>query len=78
MPPDMHALVTGPITGRIPTPSTAFPHDYYDVTPEVLYFEDSTHVEELAAAIEVELAVRGEHPLGAEDPHVVALVEANL
>jgi hypothetical protein len=61
-----HALVTGPITGRIPTPSKDFPHDFYDVTPDVVYFDDQGHVLALADAIEVEHHVRGTHPLQTE------------
>ncbi|MBV9290970.1 MAG: hypothetical protein JO222_00865 [Frankiales bacterium] len=61
-----HALVTGEISGRIPTPGDDFPHDFYDVTPPVLYFDDPQHVAALAHAIEVEHVVRRTHPLQLE------------
>lgn len=57
-----HALVTGPITGRIPNGDGGF----VDVTPDVLLFDTEEEVAAVAEAIEVEHAVRGTHPLAAE------------
>ena len=64
-----HALVTGPISGRIPTPHDEVPDDYVDVTPDVLYFEgDDTEnpppaLLAVADAIEEEHWVRDTHPV---------------
>ena len=58
-----HALITGPITGRIPTPDPAIPHDFVDVTPDVLYFDDQAHALAIADAIEDEHWARGSHPV---------------
>jgi hypothetical protein len=60
-----HALVTGPIVGRIPVPD--HPDGHVDVTPDVLYFEhDSDEVPAallaVAEAIDAEHRVRGTHP----------------
>lgn len=57
------ALVTGPITGRIPTPDKAIDGDFTDVTPDVLVFSDVKQAEAVAAAIEVEHYTRGSHPV---------------
>jgi hypothetical protein len=56
-----HALITGPISGRIPNGD-----GFVDVTPDVLLFEDPEEVNAAADAIEVEHAVRGSHPIQAE------------
>lgn len=61
--PETHALVTGPITGRIPTPHKAIDGDFTDVTPDVLYFDDSKVAEAVASAIESEHYARGSHPV---------------
>lgn len=53
-----HALITGPITGRIPHGD-----GHIDVTPEVLYLDSLEEVHAVNASIEVEHAVRGTHPL---------------
>jgi len=52
-----HALITGPITGRIP-------HDggFIDVTPDVLYFDDQASAIKAAESIAEEHYVRGTHP----------------
>lgn len=57
-----HALITGPIDGRIPTGDGKF----LNVTPDVLFFD--THDDALAAAnaIEAEHHARGSHPLQVE------------
>lgn len=57
-----HALITGPITGRIPTPDPGIDGDFIDVTPDVLYFDDVATAVAVAEAIEVEHHVRGTHP----------------
>lgn len=61
----VHALVTGPISGRIPVPD--HPDGHVDVTPDVLYFEhdgDTTPdlLLKVAKAIDAEHRVRGTHP----------------
>jgi len=60
-----HALVTGPITGRIPHGD-----GFVDVTPDVLLFDSADEAAKVADAIEVEHAVRGTHPLDAECAHL--------
>ena len=57
-----HALVTGPITGRIPISHKANPEGWVDVTPDVIYSDDPKHIDALAAAISDEHTVRGTHP----------------
>lgn len=57
-----HALITGPIQGRIPDGSGGF----VDVTPDVVYLDTKDEVQAVADAIEVEHAVRGSHPIQAE------------
>lgn len=59
---ETHALITGPITGRIPTPSKTVPADFVDVTADVLYFDDVKVAKAVAAAIADEHKVRGTHP----------------
>jgi hypothetical protein len=59
--PDAHALVTGPITGRIPHGD-----GFIDVTPDVLHFDSQEEAVAAAESIGVEHAVRGTHPLQAE------------
>jgi hypothetical protein len=56
-----HALITGPITGRIPHGD-----GFADVTPDVVYLHSEEEAVALADSIEVEHAVRGTHPLDAE------------
>lgn len=58
---EVHALVTGPITGRIPHGD-----GHFDVTPDVLYFDSADEAQAVAASIEAEHAVRGSHPLQVE------------
>jgi hypothetical protein len=58
-----HALVTGAITGPIPTPSSKIVGDYVDVTPDILFFDDKATAVAVAEAIEVEQYNRGNHPL---------------
>lgn len=60
---DKHVLVTGPISGRIPTPSPAIAGDFHDVTPDVLVFDTLEELHAVADAIEVEHHVRGSHPI---------------
>ena len=65
-----HALITGPIQGRIPNGDS-----FIDVTPDVVYFDSVEEAEAAAEAIEVEHAIRGTHPLQDEcsvldDPEV--------
>lgn len=60
---EQHAVVTGPITGRIPTPDGAIPHDFVDVTPDVLYFDTEELAVSVAHAIEDEHYVRDTHPV---------------
>lgn len=57
-----HALITGPIQGRIPDGHGGF----VDVTPDVVYLETEDEVTAVAEAIEVEHAHRGTHPIQAE------------
>lgn len=56
--PEKHALVTGPITGRIPHGK-----GFVDVTPDVLYLDSEDEVAAITEAIELEHAHRGSHPL---------------
>jgi hypothetical protein len=64
---ERHALVTGPIVGRIPTPDPVVPHDFVDVTPDVIYFDNKDHALAVAHAIEDEHWTRGSHPLQLSD-----------
>ena len=57
-----YALVTGPITGRIPIDHAAFPQGHVDVTSPVLLFDSTDEVEAVAAAIDDEHRIRGTHP----------------
>lgn len=59
--PETHALVTGPIAGRIPHGD-----GHLDVTPDVLYFDTLAEAKAAADSIEVEHAVRGTHPVQLE------------
>jgi hypothetical protein len=67
-----HALVTGPIVGRIPV-GDGHPDDFVDVTPPVLLFEHDDDESlppamlAVAAAIEDEHRVRGTLPEQVED-----------
>jgi hypothetical protein len=54
-----HALITGPIQGRIPDGNGGF----VDVTPDVLLFDNEDDVTAAADAIEIEHAIRGSHPI---------------
>jgi hypothetical protein len=56
-----HALVTGPITGRIPHGD-----GFVDVTPDVVYLDSEEEARAVADSVEVEHAVRGTHPLQAQ------------
>lgn len=56
-----HALVTGPIAGRIPHAG-----GFVDVTPDVLYVESEEEARAVADSIEAEHAVRGTHPVQLE------------
>ena len=56
-----HALVTGPITGRIPHGG-----GFVDVTPDVLMFDTPEEAAAVAESIEAEHAVRGTHPVQLE------------
>ena len=58
-----HALVTGPISGRIPHGD-----GHLDVTPDVVFFDSSEQAQAAAESIEIEHAVRGTHPLQEECP----------
>ncbi len=60
---EKHALVTGPITGRILTPSGDIPHDTVNVTDDVLYFDDVKIAQAVAYAIEDEQWARDSHPI---------------
>ena len=57
-----HALITGPIVGRIPIDHEAHPEGWVDVTPDVLMFDDLERVHAIASAIEDEHRARGTHP----------------
>lgn len=52
-----HALITGPITGRIPHGD-----GWVDVTPDVLMFDTPEQARAVADSIEAEHIVRGTHP----------------
>lgn len=67
-----HALITGPIQGRIPDGNGGF----VDVTPDVVYLETEEDVQVMAEAIEVEHAVRGSHPIQAECATLAPLNDA--
>jgi hypothetical protein len=62
-----HALVTGPIQGRIPV--DGHPEGWVDVTPDMIFFEHDDENEAppqllaVAEAIENEHYRRGSHPL---------------
>lgn len=57
-----HALVTGPIQGRIPITHDNHPEGHVDVTPDVLLFDSADEVQAVADAIEAEHHARGTHP----------------
>lgn len=59
---EVHALITGPISGFIPTPSKAIPDDYVDVTDEVLLFDDPKVAKAVADAISDRHKALGSHP----------------
>jgi hypothetical protein len=61
-----HALITGDISGPIPTPDPSIKGDFVDVTPGILYFDDEKTAVAVAEAIEVERYNRGSHPLQLE------------
>ena len=56
-----HALITGPITGRIPHGD-----GFIDVTPDVILLDTEEEAQAIAESISVEHAVRHTHPLDAE------------
>lgn len=56
-----HALITGPISGRIPHGD-----GFIDVTPDVLEFDSLDEVKKVADSIELEHAARGTHPIQQE------------
>lgn len=56
-----HALITGPIDGRIPHGD-----GFVNVTPDVLLFDTQEEATAVADSIELEHAARGTHPLQAE------------
>jgi len=56
-----HALVTGPITGRIPHGD-----GFLDVTPDVVYLDSAEEAQKAAESIELEHAARGTHPIQEE------------
>lgn len=58
-----HAVITGPITGRVETPDPLVPADSVQVTPDVLYLDTQEQAVALADAIEDTLWQRGTHPL---------------
>lgn len=64
------AIVTGPITGRIPIRHDRHPEGHVDVTPDVLYSDDVEHLQAVAHAIEVEHHARGTHPTQLECAHL--------
>ena len=59
--PDTHALITGPIAGRIPHGD-----GFLDVTPDVLHFDSVEEAQAAADSIELEHAARGTHPVQLE------------
>src|SRR5437763_1568731 len=59
--PGPHAVVTGPIAGRIPHGD-----GFVNVTPDVVYCDTPEEALAVADSIEVEHAARGTHPLQAE------------
>ena len=62
MPKEVHALITGPVVGFIPTPSKAITGDYVDVTEPVLFFDSLKEAEAVAAAISDRHKALGDHP----------------
>jgi hypothetical protein len=56
-----HALITGPITGRIP-----HGNGFVDVTPDVVYFDSEKEAQAAADSIESEHLARGTHPVQLE------------
>lgn len=62
-----HALVTGPIAGRVPV-GDGHPDAFVDVTPDVLLFEHDDDgglppaLTAVAEAIDAEHRIRGTHP----------------
>lgn len=65
-----HALITGPIQGRIPHGD-----GFVDVTPDVILLDSQEEAEAVAEAIALEHAHRGTHPIQHEcgvldDPQV--------
>lgn len=53
-----HALITGPITGRIPHGD-----GHVDVTPDILEFDSAEEAQAVADSIEAEHNVRGSNPV---------------
>lgn len=62
----VHALVTGPLMGRVDTPDPRFPEDSVDVSSPVLYFQDEAHALIVAEAIERMHVANGTHPTQTE------------
>jgi hypothetical protein len=56
-----HALVTGPIVGRIPHGD-----GFLDVTPDALVFDTAEEAQAAADSIEAEHLARGSHPVQTE------------
>ena len=59
---EVHALITGPVTGFIPTPNTAIPANFTAVTDPILYFDDVKVAHAVADAISDRHKVLGDHP----------------
>lgn len=59
---ETYALVTGPISGRIPIKHKAHPEGHVDVTPDVLLLDSPGQLQAVLDAIEAEHRVRGTHP----------------
>jgi hypothetical protein len=65
-----HALVTGPISGRIPISHDRHPEGFVNVTDDVIYSDDHDHILAVAHAIEMEHHARGSHPTQLECKHL--------
>ena len=59
---EVHALITGPVVGFIPTPDKAIPGDFTDVTAPILYFDNLKTAQAVAGAISDRHKVLGDHP----------------
>lgn len=58
-----HAVLTGPITGRVPIDHEAFPDGVVDVTADVMYVGTQEEAVAVADAIEKEHVRRNTHPV---------------